>query len=112
MAVVASLLVIVGSFLPWVHTALGNVSGISGPGLWTAYAAFAGLAGAMMPWRRIGAAHLSVFAAVALILPTWQVVHVLGLVGIGGWLPGTGLVLVACGGILAATAALRSWRGY
>lgn len=110
MALVAVLLAVVGSFMPWVHTGLGNVSGAQGPGLWTAYAAFVGLAGALLPWRRVAATHVTVFALVALVLPSWQVVHVLRLVGTGGWIPGTGLVLVLVAGILAGTAALRAWR--
>ncbi len=110
MVLVAVLLVLIGSFMPWIHTGLGNVSGARGPGLWTAYAAFLGLAGTLMPWRRVGAAHVTVFAAVALVLPAWQLVHVFRLVGLGGWMPGTGLVLVATGGVLASVAALRAWR--
>lgn len=110
MALVAVLVVVIGSFLPWVHTPLGNLSGGRGAGLWTAYAAFLGLAGTLMPWHRVGAAHLGVFAAIAVALPLWQLLHLVNLVGFGGWIPGTGLVLVLCGGVMAATAALRTWR--
>ncbi len=52
------------------------------------------------------------FALVAIGIPVWQVVHVLDLVGTGGWRPGPGLVLVFGGGVLAAVATRRiasSW---
>ncbi|WP_203336532.1 hypothetical protein [Nocardioides limicola] len=103
----AAVLVIVGSFLPWLHTFAGVISGANGPGLWTFYAAVFGVAGALMPWRRVGAVHAVVLAAVALVLPIWQVVHVIGLVGLSGWMPGPGLVVVFTGGVLAAAAARR-----
>ena len=103
-------MVIFGSFLPWVDTAIGSVSGARGPGLWTFYAAMLGLAAALIPVRRVAAVQAAIFAAVALLMPAWQVVHLLGLVGTEGWLPGPGLVLVLGGGVLAATAAAQLFR--
>lgn len=99
-----------GSFLPWIDTAIGSVSGVRGGGLWTFYAAMLGLAAALIPLRRVAAAHAAIFAAVAVLLPTWQVVHLLTLVGFGGWVPGPGLVLVLGGGVLGATAAVQLFR--
>jgi hypothetical protein len=99
-----------GSFLPWVDTAVGSVSGARGAGLWTFYAAMLGLAGALVPVRRLAAVQAAVFASAALLLPVWQVVHMLGLVGTSGWFPGPGLVLVVGGGVLAATAAVQLFR--
>jgi hypothetical protein len=99
-----------GSFLPWVDTAIGSVSGARGAGLWTFYAAMLGLAAALFPVRRVAAVQAAIFAAAALLLPTWQVVHMLNLVGTSGWMPGPGLVLVLGGGVLAATAAVQLFR--
>lgn len=103
-------MVLFGSFLPWVDTAVGSISGARGAGLWTFYAAMLGLAGALIPMRRVAAVHATIFAAVALIVPAWQVVHLLDLVGTGGWFPGPGLVLVLGGGVLGATAAAQLFR--
>ena len=99
-----------GSFLPWIQTEVGNLSGGSGPGLWTFYAAMFGLAGALLPMRRLGALQAAVLGVVAVALPLWQLGRVLDLVGTGGWLPGPGLVLVLGGGVLAGTASWQLWR--
>ena len=103
-------MVLFGSFLPWIDTAVGSVSGARGAGLWTFYAAMLGLAGALIPIRRVAAVQAAIFAAVALLVPAWQVVHLLNLVGTNGWLPGPGLVLVIGGGVLAAVAASQLFR--
>lgn len=103
-------MVMFGSFLPWVDTAVGSMSGARGAGLWTFYAAMLGLAGALIPLRRVAAVQAALLAAAALLIPTWQVVHLLNLVGTGGWVPGPGLVLVFGGGVLAAVAANRLFR--
>jgi len=109
--VLGVVLVLVGSFLPWLYAAGGiAVSGILGPGQWTLYASFLGLAGVLLPYQRVGAVHAAVMAAAALALPVWQVVHVLGLVGWGGWSPGPGLVMVVAGGVVAASCAVRLLR--
>lgn len=107
-------MVALGSFLPWVETALGAKSGVAGggPGVWTFYAAVVGLAAIIVPWRAAALAQGAVMALVALVLPVWQLVHALRLVGTGGWMPGAGLVLVLGGGVLAAAAVRRmavSW---
>ncbi|GAB3026127.1 hypothetical protein GCM10011376_12510 [Nocardioides flavus (ex Wang et al. 2016)] len=99
-----------GSFLPWIDTAVGSVSGARGAGLWTFYAAMLGLAGAIVPLRRVAAVQAAVFAGVALVVPLWQVVHLLTLVGTDGWVPGPGLVLVLGGGVLAAAATAQLFR--
>ncbi len=104
---IATLLVALGSFLPWVSTAVGNVPGYRGGGLWTLYAAMLGFTGALVPWPRVGAVQAGILALVATALPIWQVVHLLTLVGTGGWLPGAGLVLVLAGGGAAGVAAWR-----
>lgn len=106
----ASLLVLFGAFLPWISTAAGNFSGVRGPGIWTLYAAVLGIAGAIIRHRRWAAAHAAVLAAAALGLALWQVLHLVGLVGFSGWLPGPGLVMTLGGGALAASAALTLFR--
>ena len=100
----AAALVALGAFLPWVYTGLGAVSGARGAGLWAFYAATLGVAGGLVPSRRLAALQGAVLAVVAVGLPVWQVVHLLSLVGLQGWLPGPGLVLVLGGGVLAASA--------
>jgi hypothetical protein len=106
-------MVLVGSFLPWVSSGAGNVSGIRGAGLWTMYAAALGIAGAIIRSPRLAAGHAALLAAVATLLPLWQVVHMLSLVGASGWIPGPGLVLTFGGGVLAGVAAVslfRTWQ--
>ncbi|MEQ6899897.1 hypothetical protein [Nocardioides sp. YIM 152588] len=108
--IIAVLLVMVGSFLPWLYVGGQPKSGALGPGLWTFYGAMLGLAGVLLPFRKVGAVHAGLLAAIALAVPAWQIVHVLGLVGFGGWMPGPGLVMVAGGGVVAAGCALRLLR--
>lgn len=102
-------IVMLGSFLPWISTALANVSGARGPGLWTFYVAMLGLAGALLPGRlhRVAGSHAALMAGVCVALPVWQLAHVVDLVGFGGWMPGPGLVLVLGGGVLSGVAAYR-----
>jgi hypothetical protein len=106
----AVLMVVMGSFMPWVDTAVGAISGAQGAGLWSFYAAMLGLAGALVPSRRIGGVQGAIMAAAAIGLVTWQVVHLLRLVGFEGWAPGPGLVFVFGGGVLAAVASSRMLR--
>ena len=100
-------MVAIGSFMPWLDTAVGTVSGARGPGLWTFYAAMLGLAGALVPVRTLAIVQGSVLAVVAVALPVWQLVHVVSLVGTAGWMPGPGVVLVLGGGVLAGVAVNR-----
>lgn len=94
-----------GGVLPWLSTGAGPVSGATGAGLWAFYAGALGLAGALVPWRRPAVVQAGILAVVAVLLPVWQLVHVYSLVGLQGWLPGPGLVMVLGGGVLAGTAA-------
>ncbi len=101
----------IGSFLPWIDTALGAVSGARGPGLWTFYAAALGLTGALIPLRRIGGIQAAIMAVVCVVLPVWQLTRALSLLGTdGGWFPGPGLLLVFGGGVLAGSAAWQLLR--
>lgn len=106
----AALMILVGAFLPWVSTAAGTVPGVRGAGLWTMYAACLGIAGAILKAPRIAAAHAAVMGVVAVALSLWQLLHLVGLVGFGGWLPGPGVVMTFGGGVLAGSAAVRLWR--
>jgi hypothetical protein len=106
----ASAMVLVGAFLPWLTTGVGNVAGVRGAGLWTMYAAVLGIAGAIIRSPRIAAVHAGVLAAVAVVLPLWQVVHLLSLVGLAGWMPGPGLVLTVGGGVVAGFATVAFLR--
>lgn len=103
----ASAMIAVGSFMPWISTGFGNVSGATGQGAgyWTFIAAMLGVSGALMPWRKVAIAHATIVAVVATALPVWQVLHLVNLVGFAGWTPGIGLVLVFFGGLFVGTAA-------
>lgn len=102
-----SALVALGSFMPWLQTSLGSLSGSRGPGLWTFYLAMLGFAGVMLPvaLRKLAGAQAALLGIGAVGLPVWQLVHTLNLVGFAGWMPGPGIVLVLGGGVLAAVAA-------
>ena len=102
-------MVLIGAWMPWLYTGLGTVVGIRGAGLWTMYAAVLGIAGVIIRRPRWVAVHAAVLAVVATGLATWQVVHLLSLVGFAGWTPGPGLVLTFGGGVLAATVARTQW---
>lgn len=106
----AAAMVLLGSFMPWVDTAVGAINGGQGAGLWTFYAAMLGLAGALVPHRRIGGVQALILAVTAVGLVSWQVVHLLTLVGFEGWMPGPGLVLIFGGGVLSGVAGLRLLR--
>ena len=101
-------MMVLGGFLPWVYTYAGPVSGAVGAGLWVFYAGLVALAGGMVPAARLRTVIIAqsvVCGLVALGLTLWQVVHVLSLVGLQGWMPGPGLVLSAFGGVLCLLAA-------
>lgn len=103
-------LIAVGSFLPWLYFAGMPKSGALGPGLWTFYASMLGIAAIMLPFHRIGAVHAAILAAVAIVVPVWQLARVIDVIGFGGWMPGPGMVMVLAGGVVAAGCAVRLWR--
>lgn len=88
------------AFLPWLYTGVGAIRAFNGPGVFLFYAAFVALAGALIPWHRVAAVQGFLVAALALVLPVWQVLHVWRLVGFEGWLPGPGIVLSLAGAAL------------
>lgn len=100
----ASILVLVGSVMPWVDTAAGNFLGVQGAGLWTLSAGGIGLAGAFLRRRSIVAVHAAVLAVATLFLAGWQLLHLLPICAGGGCVPGVGLGGTLLGGAVAATA--------
>ncbi|MCL8027453.1 hypothetical protein [Nocardioides bruguierae] len=106
----ASLLVMFGSFLPWIDTPVGLVTGMQGAGLWTFYAAALGIAGVLVPFRSLAIAQAAALGVAAVGLGTWQLLHLYLLVGLGGWTPGPGIVMVIGGGVAALGAAWKLWR--
>ena len=100
--------VIVGSFLPWVTVNMGlTYSGFAGAGLYTFYLGVFGIAGGLVPRRRMAAVQGAIVALGAIGLPLWQLLHLVGRVGFGGWLPGAGLIVVLASGVLAG---LSTWQ--
>lgn len=105
----ASVLILVGAFLPWLYTPVGVFTGMRGPGLWTATVGLLALAGAIVPVRLLAVVQAAVAAAVSVAIPVWQFFHMFSLVGMNGWTPGPGLVLTLGGGVLAGVAAWQLW---
>jgi hypothetical protein len=101
---IASLTLIIASFLPWIDTAFGSFNGMAGAGVYTFYAGVLGIAGSCLPWRRVALVHAVLVAAAALGLPAWQVASLLALDLGGGWVVGTGLLLAVASGSLALRA--------
>lgn len=104
-------LLVVGAFLPWLYTVAGNVGGMRGPGLWTFYASMLSLAGALVPHRRLAGVQAVVAGLAGVVLPVWQALHALTLLGVQGWMPGPGLVMTLGGGVLALVAARQLLTG-
>jgi len=107
----ASILITVGAFLPWLMTSLGTFGGMRGAGTWTVFAGVIGIGASLMRSRRLVLLHAVGIAVVAIALPLWQVVHLVGLVGWGGWLPGIGLLMTFGAGVAIARAALELRAG-
>lgn len=105
---VAAFGVIVGSFLPWVTVNTGlSYGGFAGAGLYTFYLGVLGIAGGLVPRRRLAVVQGGIVALGAVGLPLWQLLHLISRVGFGGWLPGAGLIMVLASGLLAG---LSTWQ--
>jgi hypothetical protein len=106
----ASVMITVAAFLPWLMTGVGTFTGMRGAGTWTVFAGAVGIGASLMRNRRFVLVHAYAIAAVTILLPLWQVAHMLNLVGLSGWLPGIGLIMTLIGGvaIARATAELRA----
>jgi hypothetical protein len=103
----ASVMIMVAAFLPWLMTGVGTFTGMRGAGTWTVFAGAVGIGASLMRSRRFVLVHAWAIAAVAILLPCWQLLHMLGLVGLSGWLPGIGLIMTLFGGGAVARAALE-----
>lgn len=101
----AAALVILGAFLPWMYTGIGNFNAFRVAGPWTFYAGFLALGAGLIPHRMVAGVSAAVAAVPAVVLPVWQLVHMFNLVGMEGWRPGPGAVMTIGGGVLAAVAA-------
>lgn len=99
--------VIVGSFMPWIETALGTYRGFAGPGQYLFYAGVLGVGAGLVPSRGLAVAQGGLMAAVAITLPLWQILELVSQVGLQAWAPGTGLLLVlGCGAMAARSTVL------
>lgn len=107
----AAIAILIGSFLPWVQTAVGTFTGMAGPGVWTFYAGVLALAGAMIRRRRVALAHAWLAGAACVALPLWQAGRLFQVCDGGACAPASGLVLVLGAGIYACLQARRMTRG-
>ncbi|MFO7778272.1 MAG: hypothetical protein R6V28_07970 [Nitriliruptoraceae bacterium] len=107
----ASILITVGAFLPWLMTSLGTFGGMRGAGSWTVFAGVIGIGASLMRSRRLVLLHAVGIAVLAIALPLWQIGHLVGMVGLRGWLPGIGLLMTLGGGVAIARAALELRAG-
>ncbi len=101
----ASALITVGAFLPWLMTGFGTFGGMRGAGTWTVFAGVIGIGAGLMRSRRLVFVHAIGIAAIAIALPTWQLLHTVRMVGFQGWFPGIGLVMTLGAGVIIANAA-------
>lgn len=102
----ASVMILVGAFLPWLMTPFGTFTGMRGAGTWTVFAGAIGIGASLMRSRPVVLVHAVGIAAIAIALPSWQLAHMITLVGFRGWLPGVGLIMTLAGGVVVSRAAL------
>jgi hypothetical protein len=100
----ASLVTIGAALLPWVATHFGTFWGLDGPGRWTLYAGFFGLAGGLVRRPRVVATHGAILAVVAIVMPAWQLARLASMCPPGGCLPSAGLLLTGLAGAMAVRA--------
>lgn len=109
---IAGLITMIASFLPWLDTAFGGTNGAAVGGLYTFCAGLIALPGAMLRRRGVVVGHALVLAVVGIAVPVWRLVWALSLLpGLGqAWLPGSGLLLVLISGGVAAYVAVTLLR--
>jgi hypothetical protein len=93
--------VTIGAFLPWLDTPIGTYRGFAGPGLYLFYVGIIGLGAGLVPIRFLALAQGAIMAAVAVALPVWQMAKLASKVGLTGWAPGIGMVMILGCGIMA-----------
>ncbi len=102
--------VIIGSFLPWLETAIGSYTGFAGPGQILFYFGFIGMGAGLVPLRWPAIIQSGMMGAVAVVIPLWQIARMLLKVGISGWVPGVGMVLIFGCGAMALRLSRDFWR--
>lgn len=104
---VASVLIMIGAFIPWLQTGFGTPR--HPHYLWLFVVGFVALSGALVPWRPVAFWHAVATAVVSLGLLAWYLwqlfEQIVAVVGFSGWFPGPGMVLTIAGGVLAVIAA-------
>lgn len=112
--IVAALFIIIGSMLPWVRTAAGNVPGYGGAGVITAALGMLLFSGAVIPHRISAITHCAVVGLPVAFLVAWQSAK-LGatIAATDAWWQvwaGEGLVLVGSGAVVVLAVAWRLYR--
>ena len=109
---VAGLVTMIASFLPWFDTAIGAMYGAAVGGLYTFCAGLIAVPGGFLRRRRVVVAHALILAVVGVGIPAWRLVWALRrLPALGtAWLPGVGLVLVLISGAIACWVAVSLMR--
>jgi hypothetical protein len=112
--IAGALCILVGSLLPWVRTAAGNLPGYGGGGLLTAALGMLLFAGAVIPYRVSAIAHCAVVGLPVAAIVAWQSVKLGATVAAtdawwGVW-AGEGLVLTGAGAVVVLGTAWRLYR--
>lgn len=114
MMIVGALCILVGSMLPWVRTAAGNLPGYGGGGILTAALAMLLFAGAVIPYRVSAIVHCAVVGLPVAFIVAWQAVKLGGTVAAtDAWWhvwAGEGLVLVGAGAVVVLATGWRLYR--
>lgn len=107
---IAGLVTMGASFLPWVPTAIGDLGGQGG--VITFYAGVIAVPGAIWRSARVVLVHSMILAVPALILPVYRLAWAAWRLPAFGsaWTVGPGLVLVFISGGVALYAAARLWQ--
>ncbi|RPF22391.1 hypothetical protein EDD34_3050 [Myceligenerans xiligouense] len=114
MMIVGALCVLIGSMLPWVRTAAGNLPGYGGAGVLTAALGMLLFSGAVIPHRVSAIAHCVVVGVPVAAIVAWQSVK-LGqtVASTDAWWQvwaGEGLVLAGAGAVVVLVTAWRLYR--
>lgn len=114
MMIVGALCVLIGSLLPWVRTAAGNLPGYGGAGVLTAALAMLLFSGAVIPHRISAIVHCVVVGLPVAVIVAWQSVRLGHTVATtDAWWhvwAGEGLVLVGAGAVVVLATAWRLYR--